>query len=146
MRIRCTPIVLTETIHVCRGDSALGSCVAVSAALLPQQLTELKEQQQQQQQPALGSTPLLITHGSSDLELPRARVEATVASAKELGIQLISASVNSWHKLALYHDLHVKSAVITLWHSHHWTILQVVWYVSIPSQARRTAWLAAQQR
>lgn len=89
-------VVLAETVGVCRGASALGSCVAVSAALLPQQLAELKnhQQQQQQQQPALVSTPLMITHGSLDLELPRARVEATVAGAKALGIHGSSASTD----------------------------------------------------
>ena len=60
----------------------------MSAALLPQQWIELKKQQQLQQ-PAVGSIPLLITHGILDLELPRARVEATVANAKELGIDSI---------------------------------------------------------
>ena len=93
------PIVLAETVYICRGDSTLGSCVAVSAALLPQQLAELKKQQQQQQQPALGSTPLLITHGSLDSELPRARVEATVAGAKALGIHCTSANADYQRKL-----------------------------------------------
>ena len=96
------PIVLAETVYVCRGDSKLGSCVAVSAALLPPQLTELKQQpQQQQQQSALDSTPLLITHGNLDVELPRARVEATVASAKELGIPCFSASTD-YHVVLLW--------------------------------------------
>ena len=103
-------IVLAETVYVCRGDSRLGSCVAVSAALLAQQLTELKQQlqqqpqqqpQQQQQQPALGSTPLLITHGKLDLELPRARVEATVTSANELGTHCFSASTD-YHMVLLW--------------------------------------------
>lgn len=67
----------------------LGSCVAVSAALLPQQSAELKKQQL-----ALSSTPLLITHGSLDLELPRARVEATVAAAQNLGMPCSSASAS----------------------------------------------------
>ncbi|KAL3131160.1 hypothetical protein ABBQ38_000465 [Trebouxia sp. C0009 RCD-2024] len=67
----------------CRGDSMLGSCVAVSAALLPQQLAELK--QQRHQPGACSATPLLITHGGQDLELPRSRVDATVATAKQLG-------------------------------------------------------------
>ena len=69
---------------VFRGDNMLGSCVAVSAALLPQQLAELK---QQWHPTAAGTaTPLHITHGSQDLELPRARVEATLAAAKQLGM------------------------------------------------------------
>lgn len=83
-----------EAVHVCRGEGMLGSCVAVSAALLPQQSAELKKQQQAQQQPALGCTPLLITHGSFDSELPRARVEATVVVAKELGMPCSSAGTN----------------------------------------------------
>lgn len=62
----------------------LGSCVAVSAALLPQQLAELK--QQRHQPGACSATPLLITHGGQDLELPRSRVDATVATAKQLGM------------------------------------------------------------
>lgn len=92
--------MLAEKVYCCRGDSALGSCVAVSAALLPQHWIELKKQQQLQQ-PAVGSTPLLITHGSLDLELPRARVEVTVANAKELGIDSISypASTDYQRKL-----------------------------------------------
>lgn len=91
----CKPTAVGEVVHVCRGDgNMLGSCVAVSAALLPQQLTELKKQQQEQQQLALGSTPLLITHGSLDTEVPRARVEATVVAARQLGRPYSSASLN----------------------------------------------------
>lgn len=78
-----------EALHVCRGERMLGSCVAVSAALLPQQSAELRKQQ-----PALAGTPLLITHGSLDSELPRARVEATVVVAKELGMPGSSAGTN----------------------------------------------------
>lgn len=73
----------------------LGSCVAVSAALLPQQLADLK---QHRHTPAVGTvTPLLITHGSQDLELPRATVEATVAAAKQLGMDCWTANAAGYH-------------------------------------------------
>lgn len=67
----------------CRGVSKLGSCVAVAAALLPQQLTELR--QHQQQSTAGHATPLLITRGSRDTEVPSSRAEATVAAARQAG-------------------------------------------------------------
>lgn len=95
-----------EAVHVCRGDGTLGSCVAVSAALLPQQSAELKKQQQAQQQLALASTPLLITHGSLDSELPRARVEATVVVAKELGMPCSSAGTNLFNMQSCSRVIH----------------------------------------
>ncbi len=63
----------------------MGSCVAVAAALLPQQLKGLIELQQQQQ--AAGSaTPVLVTHRSKDTEVSLSRVEATVAAAEHAGM------------------------------------------------------------
>lgn len=72
-----------EKFYACRDDNKLGSCVAVAAALLPQQLSELR---QLQQTPAAGSvTPVLITHGSKDSEVPLSRAKATVAAAEHAG-------------------------------------------------------------
>lgn len=69
--------------YACRDGNKLGSCVAVAAALLPQQLSELR---QLQQKPAAGSaTPVLVTHGSKDSEVPLSRVKATVAAAELAG-------------------------------------------------------------
>ena len=80
---------MTLSASVCRGSDRLGSCVAVSAALLPQQLADLSQQQQQHWQPdksaADSATSVLLTHGSQDRELSRADVEATVAAAQQLG-------------------------------------------------------------
>lgn len=70
----------------------LGSCVAVSAALLPHQLADLMQKQQQHQLAVGTTTPLLITHGSQDMELPRGKVEATVAGAKQLGMHCCTVS------------------------------------------------------
>lgn len=47
----------------------LGSCVAISAALLPEQLAELWQQQQQttrSEADGAGGTPVLITRGTLD--------------------------------------------------------------------------------
>lgn len=69
---------------VCRGEAKLGSCVAVAAALLPQQLRGVTEVQQQ---PVAGSTtPLLLTHGSKDTEVPLSRAAATVDAAERAGM------------------------------------------------------------
>ena len=68
--------------------------MAVSAALLPQQLANL--QQLCKQQPGSGSdasTSVLITHGSQDKELSRAKVEATVTAAEALGEQDCDATL-----------------------------------------------------
>ncbi|DBB02306.1 TPA: hypothetical protein ACH3X3_011319 [Trebouxia sp. C0006] len=76
----------------CRGEAKLGSCVAVAAALLPQQLKGLIELQQQQQ--AAGSaTPVLITHGSKDTEVPQSRAQATAAAAARTG------SITQFHSI-----------------------------------------------
>ncbi len=57
----------------------------MAAALLPQQLKGLIELQQQQQ--AAGSaTPVLITHGSKDTEVPQSRAQATAAAAARTGM------------------------------------------------------------
>ncbi len=62
----------------------MGSCVGVAAALLPQQLKSMIENQQQQ---AAGSaTPVLITHGSKDTEVPLSRAQATAAAAARTGM------------------------------------------------------------
>ena len=67
----------------CRGKQQLGSCIAVSAALLPQQLQDLSQGKSLagKDQP----TPILITHGSKDADLPRQSVDLTVQAAKQAG-------------------------------------------------------------
>ncbi len=69
-------------LDACRGDNKLGSCVAIAAALLPQQLSDLK---QLQNSAAGDATPVLITHGSKDTEVPQSRAQATVAAAQRAG-------------------------------------------------------------
>lgn len=66
-----------------RNEQKLGSCIAISAALLPQQLQSL--QQQQSSAVTADATPILITHGSKDSELPREDVDVTVRAAKQAG-------------------------------------------------------------
>ncbi|KAA6426411.1 MAG: hypothetical protein FRX49_03522, partial [Trebouxia sp. A1-2] len=63
----------------CRGEAKLGSCVAVAAALLPQQLRGLTELQQQSV--AGSTTPVLLTHGSKHTEVLLSRAQATAAAA-----------------------------------------------------------------
>lgn len=55
---------------VCRSSCALGSCIAVSAALLP--AVDVPET-------ATAATPVLITHGDLDVVVLREDVERTVS-------------------------------------------------------------------
>ena len=63
---------------MCRGDAALGSCAAVSAALLLPEASALGSPLNLSPDGG-GGTPVLITHGDADSVVPRADVSATVA-------------------------------------------------------------------
>ncbi|PSC68906.1 malonate-ligase [Micractinium conductrix] len=69
----------------------LGSCVAVSAALLPEQLHDLQQQQEAQQQQAQQqadggsmSTAVLITRGTADKVISQALVEQTAGVLRRM--------------------------------------------------------------
>ena len=56
----------------------IGSCVAVSAALLPEHSQNILK---------AGKTPVLITHGEKDREVPRAAVNSSVELLNRAGRQ-----------------------------------------------------------
>ena len=56
----------------------IGSCVAISAALLPEHFQNV---------PRAGATPVLITHGEQDREVPRAAVSSSVELLSRAGGQ-----------------------------------------------------------
>ena len=92
-----------------RGEQKLGSCVAISAALLPQQLYSL--QQRQSSAGKADTTSILITHGSKDSELPRQDIDATVKAAKQAGISLAACTTMLFYAYLVYNSHIIQGPV-----------------------------------
>ena len=69
-----------EQLNVCRGAQRLGSCISVSGALLSEALIRHTKRE------GVAPTPVLITHGDQDPDLPTDLIRRTATQLRESGL------------------------------------------------------------